>query len=264
MTLFPGVALVTGAASGIGRAVAISFALEGCPQIIICDKNRDGLVETEKYMKEVSSFAEILVYPVDMLEEEQVWAMVQATVNEWGRVDYAVNAAGVIGNNDRSTSISAYDFDLINNINYRGTWLSSRAELTQMLKQEPLPTHDGRLGSRGSIVNIASQLGLVSRPNAPAYCASKAAVISLTKSDAIDYSKDNIRINCVCPGVIATPMTKGDPALAKVLESAVAIAPMDRMGSAQEVADACLFLCSSKATFVQGHALVVDGGYVIN
>ncbi|OWP01915.1 hypothetical protein B2J93_4765 [Marssonina coronariae] len=245
---------------GIGRATAISFSLEGCPQIAICDKNRDGLLKTEKYMKEVSAQAEILVCPVDMLEEEQVWGMVQKCVAAWGRLDYAVNAAGIIGNNERSTSTSANDFDLITNINHRGTWLSSRAELTQMLKQEPLPTHDGRQGNRGSIVNVASQLGIVSRPKAPAYCASKAAVISLTKSDAIDYSKDDIRINCVCPGVIATPMTQGDPVFARALEPAIAAAPMGRMGSAQEVADACLFLCSSKATFVQGHALVVDGG----
>ncbi|KUJ20054.1 NAD(P)-binding protein [Mollisia scopiformis] len=264
MTLFPGVALVTGAASGIGRATAVSFALEGCYQVAICDRNLEGLVETEKYMREVSATCDILVHQVDMLLDDQIEGMVQAAVSKWGRVDYAVNAAGVIGNNDRSTDTTSQQFDLINGINYRGCWLSSRAELAQMLKQEPLPTHDGRPGSKGSIVNIASQLGVVSRPNAPAYCASKAAVISMTKSDAIDYSKDNIRINCVCPGVIATPMTQGDPEFRAALAPAIAIAPMDRMGTAQEIADACLFLCSSKASFVQGHAMVVDGGYVIS
>ncbi|CZR59050.1 related to dehydrogenase [Phialocephala subalpina] len=271
MTLFPGVALVTGAASGIGRATAISFALEGCHQIAICDRNHEALLETEKYMREVSTHCDILVHQVDMLLDDQIESMVQAAVSKWGRIDYAVNAAalslteaGVIGNNDRSTNTSSQQFDLINGINYRGCWLSSRAELAQMLKQEPLPTHDGRPGSRGSIVNIASQLGIVSRPNASAYCASKAAVISMTKSDAIDYSKDNIRINCVCPGVIATPMTQGDPEFRAALVPAIAIAPMDRMGTPQEIADACLFLCSSKASFVQGHAMVVDGGYVIN
>lgn len=101
-----------------------------------------------------------------MLQEEAIEVMIKKTVEKWGRVDYAVNAAGVIGNNARSTSTTSSQFDLINSINYRGAWLCSRSELAQMLKQEPLPTHDGRPGDRGSIVNIASQLGIVGRPNA--------------------------------------------------------------------------------------------------
>lgn len=101
-----------------------------------------------------------------MLQEEAIELMVKTTVERWGRVDYAVNAAGVIGNNARSTSTSSSQFDLINSINYRGAWLCGRAELKQMLTQEPLPTHDGRPGDRGSIVHIASQLGIVSRPDA--------------------------------------------------------------------------------------------------
>jgi NAD(P)-dependent dehydrogenase (short-subunit alcohol dehydrogenase family) len=104
-----------------------------------------------------------------MLQEEAVDTMVKRTVEKWGRLDYAVNAAGIIGNNDRSTSTSSFQFDMINGVNYRGAWLSSRVELTQMLKQESLPTHDGRPGDRGSIVNIASQLGIVGRPNAREY-----------------------------------------------------------------------------------------------
>lgn len=163
-----------------------------------------------------------------MLKEEDIERMVTETVGKWGRVDYAVNAAGtditlvigwkagmltvigVLGNNARSTETSAAQFDIISNINYRGCWLSSRAELAQMVKQEPLPSHDGRPGERGSVVNIASQLGVVGRPNArqfykilyelgkvrrskeltglyiAAYCASKSAVIGMTRCDAID------------------------------------------------------------------------------
>jgi len=206
----------------------------------------------------------MLISLVDVSSEDSVLDMMGQVVKKLGRIDYAVNAAGILGNNERSTETTADQFDNINGINYRGAWLSSRSELKQMLTQDPLPTHDGRSGNRGSIVNIASQLAIVSRPQAPAYCASKAAVISMTKSDAIDYSEDNIRINCVCPGVIATPMTVGNPEFMKRLEPAIAIAPMNRMGTAQEIADACLFLCSSKATFIQGAALVVDGGYTIN
>ncbi|TVY35708.1 3-oxoacyl-[acyl-carrier-protein] reductase [Lachnellula occidentalis] len=118
---------------------------------------------------------------------------------------------------------------MVNNINYRGCWLSSRAELAQMVRQEPLPSHDGRPGERGSVVNIASQLGVVGRPNAP--------VEQLW-------------------GKVDTPMTQREPEFRKALEPAIAIAPMKRMGTAQEIADACLFLCSGKASFVQGHALV--------
>ncbi|RDW94283.1 hypothetical protein BP5796_00046 [Coleophoma crateriformis] len=264
MTLFPGVALVTGAASGIGRATALSFAQEGCPKICICDRDTAGLQETAQQISSISKDVEVSIEEVDMLQEDQIVALMDGVVAKWGRVDYAVNAAGVIGNNQRSTSTSAAQFDLTNGINYRGAWLMSRSELAQMLKQDPLPSHDGRPGNRGAIVNIASQLGVVGRPDAPAYCASKAAVIGMTKCDAIDYSKDNIRVNCVCPGVTATPMTQGDPVFLNKLQTSIDIAPMGRMGTAQEIADACLWLCSSKATFVQGHALVVDGGYVIN
>ena len=101
-----------------------------------------------------------------MLQEEAIESMVKGIVEKWGRVDYAVNAAGVIGSRTRSTSTSTSEFDHTNGINYRGTWLCARAELKQMLTQDPLPSHDGRLGNRGSIVHIASQLGIVSRPDA--------------------------------------------------------------------------------------------------
>lgn len=167
-------------------------------------------------------------------------------------------AAGIIGAAQPSHLQTLSDFDKVLAVDYRGLWLCSRAAITQMLTQSPLPTHDGRPGNRGSVVNIASQLGIVARTTAPAYCSAKAAVIGLTKADAIDYSKENIRINCVCPGVIDTPMVDEEVMKAK------SIAPMDRPGTAQEVADCVLFLCSSKASFVQGSALVVDGGYIIN
>lgn len=186
-----------------------------------------------------------------------------------------VNCAGVLQNEfARSTDVSAQEFDFINSVNYRGAWLVSRAALRRMLTQEPLPLTDGngneeggeswRPKQRGSIVNIASQLGVVSRAGAAAYCASKAAVIGLTRADAIDFSKDLIRVNCVCPGVIDTNMTTSSPERVEAMAPAVKVAPMGRMGDPREVADAVLFLSSSRASFVQGHALVVDGGYVIN
>ncbi|KAF2161874.1 hypothetical protein M409DRAFT_27602 [Zasmidium cellare ATCC 36951] len=263
MTLFPGVALITGAASGIGRATALSFAREGCRKLALADLNTSGLEETAKAIHEAATDGDVRVVTIetDVSEEGQVEGMVERTVRELGRVDYAVNAAGILTTPHRSHDLSPRDFDHINAINYRGCWLSSRAEIAQMRQQEPLDTHDGRPGNRGAVVNVASQLGIVGRSEAAAYCASKAAVISMTRCDAIDYSKDNIRVNCICPGVIDTPMTRPNMTF---LSPAISLAPLNRPGTAQEIADAVLFLASPKASFVQGAAMVVDGGYTIN
>nr|XP_036578371.1 2-hydroxypropyl-CoM dehydrogenase (short-chain dehydrogenase) [Colletotrichum truncatum]KAF6785614.1 2-hydroxypropyl-CoM dehydrogenase (short-chain dehydrogenase) [Colletotrichum truncatum] len=260
MSLFEGVAVVTGAASGIGRQVAISFAREGCKRIALLDRDEDGLSETAHMCREANGDARTFVIEIDNRNEEDVAAGMEYVTEEWGRIDYAVNCAGMFGPLAPSHLLTAAEFDQITTTNYRGTWLCSKAELTQMIKQEPLKTHDGRPGNRGVIVNVASNLSLVSRPETPAYSASKAAILSMTRSDAVDYAKYNIRINCVCPGIIDTPMTnevsEDDPI--------IAVAPMKRKGTPQEVADAVLFLCSSKSTFIHGAALSVDGGYVIN
>ena len=211
-------------------------------------------------------------------------SFVEQVVETFGRVDYCVNCAGILGNNQSSADTSTDDFDKINSVNYRGCWFSSRAQIRVMLKQEPLPSHEaGRSGQRGAIVNIASQLGIVGRPSArmyiprypeteqklteiskAAYSASKAAVIAMTRADAIDYSDKDIRVNCICPGVIATPMTTSTDERIALLKPAVDIAPMKRMGTVNEIADCALFLASTQASFVQGHAMVVDGGYIIN
>ncbi|KAI3550274.1 short chain dehydrogenase [Colletotrichum tamarilloi] len=260
MTLFSGVAVVTGAASGIGRQVAISFAREGCKRIALLDRDEDGALETARMCREANGETRTFVMEIDNRNDEDIASCMENVVEEWGRIDYAVNCAGMFGPKAPSHLLTPAEFDEITNINYRGTWLCSRAELTHMIKQESMKTHDGRPGNRGVIVNVASNLSLVSRPETPAYNASKAAILSMTRSDAIDYAKYNIRVNCVCPGIIDTPMTSevssDDPM--------IAVAPMKRKGTPQEVADAVLFLCSSKASFIHGASLSVDGGYVIN
>ncbi|RVX67180.1 hypothetical protein B0A52_08614 [Exophiala mesophila] len=265
-TLFPGVAVVTGAGGiGIGAHTAFAFAAEGCTRIAITDLKAELLHQTTEKIKALNGSAEVLSVTGDVTDSKFVESFMKSVVEKFGRIDYAVNCAGILGKDQRSGEMDISSFDAINNVNYRGCWISSRAQLQVMVQQEPLPSNKpGRPGSRGAIVNIASQLGIVSRPNAPAYCASKAAVIGMTRSDAIDYSKDGIRVNCVCPGVIKTAMTTGTQELAELMEPAVQIAPMERMGLPEEVADAVLFLCSEKASFVQGHAMVVDGGYIIN
>ncbi|KAF7712360.1 Uncharacterized protein PECH_003471 [Penicillium ucsense] len=264
-TLFPGVAVVTGAGgTGIGAAVVRAFAAAGCERIAITDVNETTLEQTKAAISATYPRSQVFVHPGNITDDQFAENFIRKVVENFGRVDYAVNCAGVLGQAVRSSEMSIDEFDRVNNINYRGCWLSSRAQLKQMLKQDALASHDPeRPAQRGAIVNIASQLGLVSRPAAPAYCASKAAIIGMTRSDAVDHSQDGIRVNCVCPGVIETPMITGDPAVLEAIGPAVDIAPMKRMGKPAEVADAVLFLCSTHASFVQGHALGVDGGYLI-
>ncbi|CAI7627162.1 unnamed protein product [Penicillium crustosum] len=182
MTLFPGVALITGAASG----ASFHFATAGCQKIAVADRSGEGLAQTQDLIAKEAPNAAVEVIMVNVAQPESVAAMTARTVARWGRIDYAVNAAGIQGPTQRSTELTLDDFDAINNVNSRGLWLCSRAELAQMSTQTPLQSHDGRPGNRGAIVHIASQLGVVLRSTAPAYCASKSAVMSLTRSDAID------------------------------------------------------------------------------
>ncbi|GJN75444.1 hypothetical protein PLIIFM63780_009350 [Purpureocillium lilacinum] len=261
MTLFPGVALVTGAGSGIGRQVAISFAAEGCRRLAILDRDAPALEETKARAEaEAPGEVEIIPLTVDVLKDEDVTAAFDQVIDKFGRIDYAVNCAGIYRTDKVSHELEPAGFDEIMGINARGLWLCSRQALKHMISQEPQPTHDGRPGNRGSVVNIGSNLGIVSKEGSPAYNASKTAIVSLTKSDAIDYAPHNIRVNCVCPGIIDTPLTAGIPDDSP----GVLMAPMKRKGTPQEVADAVLFLSSPKASFILGAALLVDGGYVIH
>lgn len=165
--MFPGVAVVTGAAgTGMGAAIAKSFAQEGCKKIAITDMNKDLLETTRLALVETNADVQVVTVVGDISDESFVDTFFTQVVKELGRIDYCVNCAGIMGNNKNSTETSVADFDKINSVNYRGCWLSSRAELKHMQQQEPLPSHDGRPGERGSIVNIASQLGIVGRPNA--------------------------------------------------------------------------------------------------
>ncbi|KEQ99353.1 hypothetical protein AUEXF2481DRAFT_84979 [Aureobasidium subglaciale EXF-2481] len=257
-TLFPGVALITGASSGIGKATATSFAQEGCPQIVLADISTTSLQETHSSLSALYPTTTFLAIQTDISSPSSVRDLFRKTLQQFHRVDYAVNCAGVLGTAKKSHEMTLEEFDHVVNVDYRGSWLCSREELKCMVGQEPLETHDGRQGNRGVIVNVASQLGIVARPQAPAYCSAKAAIIGLTKSDALDYSAHNIRVNCICPGVIETPLINDE------VRKAISIAPMNRAGTPQEIADCILFLCSPKASFVQGAALVADGGYTIN
>ncbi|KAK3705583.1 hypothetical protein LTR37_013191 [Vermiconidia calcicola] len=151
MSLYPGVALITGAASGIGQATAVSFAREGCKQVAITDLDEAGLDETARLIKDAApqDDVQILQKRTNVAAEDEVTGLLDAVVEQYGRIDYAANCAGIMSNNQRSDETSIADFDRINGVNYRGCWMTSRAELKQMLKQEPLPTYvNGNLAQR--------------------------------------------------------------------------------------------------------------------
>lgn len=151
---------------GIGRATALAFATAGCQKIATADRSVEGLAQTQDLITKEAPNAAVEAIMVNVALPESVVAMTARTVARWGRIDYAVNAAGIQGPAQRSTELTLDDFNAINNVNYRGLWLCSRAELAQMSTQTPLPSHDGRPGNRGAIVHIASQLGVVSRSTA--------------------------------------------------------------------------------------------------
>ncbi|KAJ5279338.1 hypothetical protein N7478_004710 [Penicillium angulare] len=163
---FSGVALITGAAADTGWAIASAFASEGCMKIVIADLIESALKEAHSEIETEFSNVQILSCVVDVSSPEEIQNLIDKVIENFGRVDYAVNAAGILGASKRSHEMSVEEFDKILQVDYRGCWLSSREELKHMVQQKPLPSHDGRPENRGAIVNTASQLGTVARPTA--------------------------------------------------------------------------------------------------
>ena len=188
----------------------------------------------------------------DVTIPDEVEAMVARTVERWGRLDYAFNNAGITGEVARTADCTEENWHRTLAVNLTAVWLSMKYELRQMLRQ-----------SSGVIVNDASTAGLVGMRGGPAYSASKGGVIQLTRTAALEYAKQGVRVNAVCPGFIETPMTEAHARVNPDLEPWIRrIQPMGRLGTADEVAEAVLWLCSNAASFVTGHALAIDGGMV--
>ncbi|MFJ8007396.1 glucose 1-dehydrogenase [Streptomyces fagopyri] len=242
------VALVTGAASGMGLATARAFAQAGAA-VVLADVNQQAV---EKAAHDIADAGHQAIDVVcDVTDEDQAAGMVDRAVSAFGRLDMAFNNAGIQVPPSDAADESAGDFDRVNAVNLRGVWAAQKHELRQMRTQ----------GS-GAIVNCSSLGGLVGLPERAAYHASKHGVIGLTKSAAVEYAAKGIRINAVCPGVIDTPMVAGmlegqADAMAEIMKQQ----PIGRLGTAEEVAAAALWLCSDAAGFVVGVALPVDGGY---
>lgn len=259
--------------TGIGRASSIALSAAGISILYITDINKAGLEATKSAILSLNipSVPTVNIISGDVSSPD----FIASLFGQIPHLDYAVNCAGVLGQDKPTTEVSIEEFDRLNSINYRGLWMCVKEELKLMLKNEIRPyagftlsEEEAKLrGQRGSIVNIASQLGIVGKTQASIYTASKAAVLSMTRSDAIDYSKPphHIRINSICPGVIATPMTTSENGeVSERLKNAINIAPMERMGLPSEIADTAVFLCSGESSFITGHGLVADGGYIIN
>ena len=245
------VALVTGGASGIGRATALTFAREGA-KLVIADSNADGGHQTVHMITE--NGGEAIFVQVDVTSPSAVEAFISKTVETYGRLDCAHNNAGVIQRAYPPTAeFPEDDWHRVLAVNLTGVWLCMKYEIPPMLQQ-----------GRGAMVNTASVAGLVGLPSvsASAYVASKHGVVGLTKTAALEYAQQGIRVNCVCPGYIQTPMTAAmmqDPArMARI----IAREPMGRVGTPEEIAEAVVWLCSDAASFVTGHTMTVDGGYV--
>src|SRR5262244_105379 len=245
------VALVTGGASGIGRATALTCAREGA-RLVIADLNEEGGQQTVHMITEKGG--EAIFVQVDVSNATAVAAMLSKAVETYGRLDCAHNNAG-IGSRPRAPlhECTEETWDRVLAINLKGVWLCMKYEIVQMLKQ----------GS-GAIVNTASIMGLVgSWSGTSAYNASKHGVVGLTKTAALEYASAGIRVNAVCPGYIRTPLI--DHALLsrpEMEEQIIVRHPVGRMGQPEEIAEAVVWLCSDAASFVTGHTMTVDGGYV--
>ncbi|OJD16202.1 hypothetical protein AJ78_03634 [Emergomyces pasteurianus Ep9510] len=274
-----GVALVTGAAAGIGRAVAHTFVAEGCTRLILADRDSEGLQAISQELESLGSDIRTCIVTCDISIEADVQRMIDEGVKAFGAIHYAVNNAGISSKpRVRTHELEVQSYDDVQNVNQRGLWLCERAALRQMLKQgldlqsrcmeSPSDGSHGYLhlfragapAQRGSIVNISSIFGRVSHENVGAYAASKAAVLGISRTDACAYGRDGIRVNSVMPGFIRTQLTDLQIRLGNYKESMVDAIPMRRWGSPEEIAEAVVFLASEKASFITGEELVVDGG----
>jgi NAD(P)-dependent dehydrogenase (short-subunit alcohol dehydrogenase family) len=241
------VVFVTGGASGIGRAAALAFAREGA-RVVVADVSDHGNQETARMIEDLGGGA--LAVRCDVTRAADVQAALDQAVVTFGRLDVAFNNAGVEQQTKPTADITEQEWDRITAINVRGVFLCMKYEIPLMLQ------HGG-----GAIVNTSSGAGVIGFAGAAAYVAAKHAVVGLTKSAALDYAQANIRINAVCPGIIDTAMMQRVTAdTAEGRDSVIAQEPVGRMGTPEEIAAAVVWLCSDAASFVIGHAIVIDGG----
>ncbi|NGM80787.1 SDR family NAD(P)-dependent oxidoreductase [Burkholderia multivorans] len=261
------VAVVTGASSGIGRAIAIALAEQGAA--VVCSDIRKS-ANVDGYEPDLDVDTDDLIVrrggrarhvQCDVTNAKEVKALVSSAVEQFGRLDVMVNNAGVAFDFATVVEEREEDFDITMAVNVKGVWLGCKYAIEQFLKQEPISSANGAL-VRGRIINMASIAGLVGLAKEPAYCASKAAVIGLTKEIAVDFAAQHINANAICPGFLATAMVRSaleDEETSKWLHG---LTPWPRLGNAGDVAKTAVFLASDDAEWVTGSAMTVDGGFV--
>ena len=243
------VALITGAASGIGRATALTFAREGA-RVVVSDVDASGAEETVSLIGEAGG--ESVFIHSDVSKAAHVEALVSRSVEVYGRLDAAHNNAGIEGIRVPTADFPEDEWDRVMSINLKGVWLCMKYEIQQMLAQ-----------GGGAIVNTSSIAGLIGMKGSTAYGAAKHGVVGLTRVAALEYAQSGIRVNAVCPGAVETPLARRlmgeDPEREAMY---MAIHPVGRLGTPNEIAEAVAWLCSDAASFVTGLAMPVDGGVV--
>ena len=242
------VALVTGGGSGIGRATALAFARDSA-RVVIGNRNVQRGEETVSMIRAAGGTASFR--RTDILVAADIEALVKHAVSEYGGLDLAFNNAGIEGEPRPLAEQTEANYDAVMDINVKGVWLSMKYEIPRMLDQ-----------GGGAIVNCASVAGVIGFPGIGIYSASKHAVIGLTKAAALEYSAQGIRVNAVNPAVIDTEMVdRLADGMNMKKDDLTTFHPIGRLGRVEEVAEAVLWLCSEKASFVTGHSLMVDGGF---
>jgi len=250
MRLDDKVAIVTGASSGIGRAIALKFAEEGAKVTVadIQEEPREGGEPTHSKIKDEGG--ESIFLETDVSDKGSVQEMVSKTVDEFGRVDIMVNNAGIFFEG-AVEDLDEEDWDQLLDVDLKGVYLCTKEAINHMLEEN----------IEGSIVNISSIAGITGYSNAPAYCAAKGGVTNFTREVALDYGSEGINVNAICPGVIKTKMTEDfreDEETKAFLDQNT---PYKRLGEPEDIANAAVFLASDESNFVQGENLVVDGGW---
>lgn len=242
------VALITGGASGIGRAAALAFAREGA-SVVLADIDAQGGEETAHLVAAAGGDAAFV--KTDVRAAADVEALVSFAENTYGRIDAAFNNAGVLGSGASMIDFTEDDWDDVMGVNLKGMWLCMKYEIPAMMQS-----------GGGAIVNVSSIAGLVGSQHSPAYAASKHGVVGLTKTAALQYAPHNIRVNCICPAAVLSPMLETlvtrNPQVGTKLKASQ---PNGRFASPAEIAEVAVWLCSDAASFVTGAALPVDGGY---